>query len=368
MPIKARKTSCKNIFDSWKRPSTDYEEKIIEETPSARPNKKVKSNTKTDVLPLAAKVRPNSLDAFVGQKELVGENGLLRNLILRDKIPSMILWGPSGTGKTTLARIISNMTQSVFKEFSGITHVPYVESGEITLIGATTENPSFKINSALLSRCKVFTLNKLSSDEVHNILQNITLGDQAKDESSGFQAASQIAKEQKLTDMINDEALKFLAVMSDGDARIALNALEIAINTSPKKMLTKEDVKRVKQTIQEEYAYPVPMNIRNAPTNLMKVWCIHMLSKRRIDFMNSSLSKRKIDFMNSSLRNIIKDLGYGHNYKYNPEYEGPVYQEYLPRELKRKVYLDVYKPTKSDEEIGKQRETIGPPQNDGPNF
>ena len=156
--------------------------------------------------PLASRLRPSDFDEFVGQKSLVGEGKILRRLIDQDMVPSMIFWGPPGVGKTTLARIIAHKTKAEFIDFSAVTSgikeikevmgqaefsrqmgkktivfvdeihrfnkaqqdafLPFVEKGSIILIGATTENPSFEINAALLSRCKVFVLQALTSQEI----------------------------------------------------------------------------------------------------------------------------------------------------------------------------------------------------------
>ena len=162
-------------------------------------------------MPLANRVRPNTLAEFVGQEHLLGEGKILRQLILADQVPSMIFWGPPGVGKTTLAKIIASTTKANFIIFSAVTSgikeikevmeqaeknrlnglktilfvdeihrfnkaqqdafLPYVEKGSIILIGATTENPSFEINSALLSRCKVFVLQALTEDNIVSILK-----------------------------------------------------------------------------------------------------------------------------------------------------------------------------------------------------
>ena len=156
--------------------------------------------------PLADRLRPQNLDEFVGQSHLLGKGKILRNLIESDMLSSMIFWGPPGVGKTTLAKIIANRTKSSFIEFSAVTSgikeireimkqaesnrfygektivfvdeihrfnkaqqdafLPFVEKGSITLIGATTENPSFEVNGALLSRCKIFVLKQLEKDEI----------------------------------------------------------------------------------------------------------------------------------------------------------------------------------------------------------
>ena len=207
-----------------------------------------------DSQPLAARLRPQSLEEFAGQRHLLGANGILRRLIDNDNISSMIFWGPPGVGKTTLARIIAKKTNAAFIDFSAVTSgikeirgvmrkaednhcygektilfideihrfnkaqqdafLPFVETGSIILIGATTENPSFEINSALLSRCKVFVLKALSVDELTGLLKRAL-----KDEH-GFG--------QQNVD-ISDKMLEMIAVFANGDARAALSALEMAV-------------------------------------------------------------------------------------------------------------------------------------------
>ena len=204
--------------------------------------------------PLAARLRPQTLDEYVGQTHLLGRGKVLRRLIESDQISSMIFWGPPGVGKTTLARIIANTTKAAFIDFSAVTSgikeiravmqkaegnrqcgektivfvdeihrfnkaqqdafLPFVEKGSIILIGATTENPSFEVNSALLSRCKVFVLQELKTDELMQLLKR------ALTDEKGF-GSQQIN--------IDDELLEMIAVFANGDARTALSTLEMAV-------------------------------------------------------------------------------------------------------------------------------------------
>jgi putative ATPase len=204
--------------------------------------------------PLAERMRPRTLEEFVGQEHLLGAGKPLRLAIESDDPTSMIFWGPPGTGKTTLAKIIAQMTQASFIEFSAVmsgikeiknvmveaekaasfgsrtilfvdeihrfnkaqqdAFLPYVERGAIRLIGATTENPSFEINAALLSRCRVYTLVALTEEQIVGLLRR-ALGDAER----GL-GASGVAAE--------DEALATIASYSSGDARNALNALDVA--------------------------------------------------------------------------------------------------------------------------------------------
>ena len=204
--------------------------------------------------PLASRLRPDSLDEFVGQEHLVGQGKILRQLIERDQISSMIFWGPPGVGKTTLASIIAGKTKSEFINFSAVTSgikeikevmnraeqsrrvgmrtvlfvdeihrfnkaqqdafLPYVERGSIILIGATTENPSFEVNAALLSRCRVFVLKALEEKDLIKLLRH------ALESPAGF--GGQNVK-------ITDNAVRAVAAFANGDARTALNTLEMAV-------------------------------------------------------------------------------------------------------------------------------------------
>lgn len=204
--------------------------------------------------PLAARLRPKTLEEYVGQTHILGKGKVLRRLIESDQISSMIFWGPPGVGKTTLARIIANTTKAAFIDFSAVTSgikeirsvmqkaeenrrygektivfvdeihrfnkaqqdafLPFVEKGSIILIGATTENPSFEVNSALLSRCKVFVLQELKTEELVQLLKR------ALTDKKGFGT-------QKIN--IEEELLEMIAVFANGDARTALSTLEMAV-------------------------------------------------------------------------------------------------------------------------------------------
>lgn len=204
--------------------------------------------------PLASRLRPERLEDFVGQKHLIGEGKVLRRLIESDHISSMIFWGPPGVGKTTLARIIANRTKATFIDFSAVTSgikeiktvmqraennrrfgektivfvdeihrfnkaqqdafLPFVEKGSIILIGATTENPSFEVNGALLSRCKVFVLQGLKTEDL------VALLSRALTDPRGF-GGQNIRME--------DDALTMIASFANGDARMALSTLEMAV-------------------------------------------------------------------------------------------------------------------------------------------
>ncbi|MEG0367313.1 MAG: replication-associated recombination protein A, partial [Coprobacillus sp.] len=210
--------------------------------------------------PLANRLRPTSLNDYVGQKHLLKKGNILFNLIEKDQVSSMIFWGPPGVGKTTLARIIAEKTQAQFINFSAVTSgikeikevmkeaqeakkygrktivfvdeihrfnkaqqdafLPYVEKGSIILIGATTENPSFEVNSALLSRCKVFVLKSLTKDDLIELINH------ALNDEKGYK---------DLDIVIEDEMINMIAGFSNGDARTALNTLEMIILNSEEK-------------------------------------------------------------------------------------------------------------------------------------
>lgn len=208
--------------------------------------------------PLAVRMRPKGFDDYFGQEHLTGADRLLRQSIDGGKIPSMILWGPPGSGKTTLAEIIAQLTQAYFVALSAVTSgvgdlrtivddaierrklyqsrtivfideihrfnksqqdvvLPFVEEGIIVLIGATTENPSFEVNAALLSRCRVYRLNALTDDAVKSVLDHALA-----DELHGLG---------KLKIVFEENAFEFLVSMANGDARVALNTLDFAVGS-----------------------------------------------------------------------------------------------------------------------------------------
>ncbi|WP_318557140.1 replication-associated recombination protein A [Geobacter anodireducens] len=226
--------------------------------------------------PLAERMRPRTLDEYVGQDHLLGVGKLLRRLIVSDTLTSLIFWGPPGSGKTTLARVIANATKSHFIFFSAIlsgikeireivkeaeeekkyrgrntilfvdeihrfnksqqdAFLPYVERGTFTIIGATTENPSFEVVAPLLSRCKVLVLNPLSQEEVGQILRSALADPERGLGTSGLAA--------------DDDALALMAEQSGGDGRVALNTLETAARLAKNGRI---DLEAVREAIQKK--------------------------------------------------------------------------------------------------------------------
>lgn len=229
-----------------------------------------------DFKPLAEKMRPTSLDDFFGQEEIVGKDSPIRKMIETDTISSMIFWGPPGVGKTTLAKIIAQTTNSSFHELSAVTSgvkeikelmdiskynksqgkktivfvdeihrfnkaqqdafLPFVENGNIILIGATTENPSFEVNSALLSRTKVYVLKSLTEEEIAGILRR------ALDKNPEYEKVE-----------VDSDVIDMMAGMSNGDARTALNTLENVIALEkPKKGIRKITKSSLEKALQSK--------------------------------------------------------------------------------------------------------------------
>lgn len=268
-------------------------------------------------LPLAARLRPRTLSEFAGQTHLLGEGKVLRRLIESDKIGSMIFWGPPGVGKTTLARIIAGRTKANFIDFSAVTSgikeikqvmeeaekgrrfgsktilfvdeihrfnkaqqdafLPYVEKGSIILIGATTENPSFEVNGALLSRCKVFVLQALKTEELAGLIKR------ALKDSRGF-------GDQDID--IAPDIINTIAEFANGDARSALSTLEMAVlngdvDEKGKITVTRETVEQCTQkksllydkTGEEHYNLisALHKSMRNSDPDAAVYWLARML-------------------------------------------------------------------------------------------
>ena len=261
--------------------------------------------------PLAERLRPKTLDDIVGLEDLLGEGRFLRNAIASDRIPSMILWGPPGSGKTTLARIIAGTTKARFVPFSATTSsikdirvlmeearklrigraiktivfideihrfnkaqqdafLPYVEAGDIVLIGATTENPSFEVNSALLSRSKVVVIPPLERAQVMTILERAIAEPSVK----------------KFGVELTNDALDFIAATSAGDARQALNSLQLVIETA-QASVNAEEVQKILQRRSLMYdkggdehyniISALHKSIRNGNADAAVYWLVRML-------------------------------------------------------------------------------------------
>ncbi|MBI9076397.1 MAG: replication-associated recombination protein A [Desulfatibacillum sp.] len=405
--------------------------------------------------PLAEKMRPQTLDEFIGQEAVVGQGGIVRRAVEADHIFSMIFWGPPGCGKTTLARIMANATKSHFMQLSAVGSgvkqirevveeaknrrdfhaqksilfvdeihrfnkaqqdgfLPHVESGVITLIGATTENPSFEVISPLLSRCRVVVLRPLSSEDMKTVIQHAV-----EDEDRGLGVYRIILEE---------EARELLAQGADGDARKALNTLELAVflarpEESGSRVVTAEHVAQAWQKKQLNYdkdgeqhydiISALHKSMRGSDPDASLYWLMRMLSagedplyvarrmvrfasedvgnadphalvvsmaavqayqflgspegelalvqaclylatapKSNAAYMAQKLVRKKISQTGGKpvpmhIRNaptgLMKELGYGAEYKYPHDYEGAyVPEEYLPEGLEGTSF---YKPT-----------------------
>jgi len=400
--------------------------------------------------PLAERMRPERLEDFMGQADIVGQGKVLRFAIEKDEIPSMIFWGPPGCGKTSLAKVIAKLTKSIFIEFSAATggvkevrqiiseaderlrtrgtktiffideihrfnksqqdtFLPYVENGTVILIGATTENPSFEVNSALLSRCRVFVLKALDVDDVEALIMKAL-----SDKERGF-------GNRKIK--IGAESIRFLSEMAGGDARSALNALELAVKSAKElkngtikisDALIKESFQRSSflydRAGEEHYNIisALHKSMRGSDADASLYWLGRMLesgedplyiARRVIRFASEDIGlanpaaltqavaayqachfigmpecgvnlaqavaymakcpksnalyaaygevqkdirEKPNDPVPVHLRNaptnLMKNIGYGKGYKYNPDFKGKVDQDYLPERLKGKKY------------------------------
>ncbi len=397
----------------------------------------------TDKRPLADRMRPRTFEEFFGQEKILGEGKLLKGAILQDKLPSMIFWGPPGSGKTTLGGIIAEKTGSEFVALSAVGSgvkdlrremeraeslgrlgtrtvlfideihrfnkaqqdflLPFVERGVVTLIGATTENPSFEVNNALLSRARVFVLEKLGPEDLEKIILRAL-----RDKENG------LGKEKI---KLGKKDLRFLAFMSDGDARIALGVLEFAASLSPQ-----IDRKAIEEALQKTILYDkggeehynlisaLHKSMRGSDADAALYYLARMLeggedplyiARRLIRFAsedigiaNSQALTQAVDayqachfiglpecginlaqavvYMAKSkksnklyaalgaaqkdirdfgalpvpfhIRNaptkLMKELDYGKDYKYSPNFDYQEDQQYMPDKLKDRKYLD----------------------------
>ncbi|KAN0070614.1 DNA polymerase III, clamp loader complex, gamma/delta/delta subunit [Elaphomyces granulatus] len=433
--------------DSTMETKRKRQEQLIADADGDSSVKRPKVNPFLKVAPLAERMRPKTLDEVCGQ-ELVGPHGVLRGLIEQGRVPSMILWGGAGTGKTTIARVIASTVRSRFVEINstscgvaeckkifsearseltltGMKTIVFcdeihrftktqqdvflgpVESGQITLIGATTENPSFKIQSALLSRCRTFTMSKLSKEDIVSILRR-TL----KVEGPHYTPS----------ELVDGDLIRYLATFADGDARTALNLLELAMDLSTRAGMTSDGLK---QSLTRTLVYDragdqhydtisaFHKSIRGSDPDAALYYLARMiqsgedplyiarrlivvasedigladnsmlplavsahsavekvgLPEARINLAHATValalakkSTRAYRGLNNAfaaldepgvaglpipihLRNaptrLMKELGYGQEYKYNPDYvDGQVIQEYLPAALRGRRFLE----------------------------
>lgn len=402
--------------------------------------------------PLAERMRPQTLEEFAGQSALVADGKYLRLMIERDNLPSLIFWGPPGVGKTTLAQIIARMTKARFLPLSAVTggvkdvrdilkdaeerrkfygertilfvdeihrfnksqqdaFLPAVEKGIITLIGATTENPSFEVNSALLSRCRVVVLERLSDEQLEQVIHRALIH---KEKGLGNEPI-----------VMDDETVKALAILANGDARNALNTLEISAKISPlvdNKITITKDVlaqalqkthllydrageehyniisalhksmrgndpnaalywlgrmleagedplyvaRRLVRFASEDVGLADPQALVQAVTayqashmlglpecNVILAQCVAYLAKapksnalyEAYGAVQADIRELPNEPVPLHLRNaptgLMKNLGYGKNYKYTPAFKNKAEaeQEYLPKRLKDKKYL-----------------------------
>lgn len=399
--------------------------------------------TKKSQAPLADRMRPQTFAEFYGQTEVTKDKGLLRQALAANSMPSLILWGPPGSGKTTLALLIATHVKAEFIRFSAVTEgvadlrkaidrarsnalldqrtilfideihrwnkaqqdalLPHIESGVIILIGATTENPSFELRSALLSRCRVIVLKSLSTEAIETIIKKALT-----DKERGLGT---------LQPEVDEVTIKFLAGISQGDARAALNILEAGVLISPK--LTINTIKEAAQKshllydkVGEEHYNIISAlhkSLRGSDENAALYWLARMLeagedplyvARRLIRFAAEDIGIANSQALEQALagyqacqvigmpecnvilaqvvvylakckksnvlytaykaaaadaqatsnqgvplhlrnapNSLMKDLGYGKDYKYSPKFDYQEKQDYWPEEIKGKKYL-----------------------------
>ncbi len=411
------------------------------------------SRTQSIREPLAYRMRPRNFDEYVGQEKLTGKGAVLRTMVERGDVPPMMLWGPPGVGKTSLASLIAEVAQLPFVTLSAVESgkkaltetvqqaeelfhqegkktilfvdeihrwnkaqqdalLPYVERGTVILIGATTENPSFEIISPLLSRTRVYILERLEKEDIMTIVDRAL-----RDKERGLG---------KMNIKLSGEVLEYIAEISGGDARVALNALELAsiAKTGTKNknngiFITEDDVKEALQRTHvifdkkgEEFYNLISAlhkSMRGSDPNASLYWLARMLeggadplyiARRVLRFASEDIGMANSEALIQAnaaydachkigmpectvhlaqavvycakskksntlyraygaaaedarktshlgvpihLRNaptkLMKDIGYGKDYKYNPDYEEPIEQEYFPPELKKRDYF-----------------------------
>lgn len=398
--------------------------------------------------PLAERMRPQNLEEFIGQENLIGKEKFLRMAIESDKLPSMIFWGPPGVGKTTLAQIIAKKTKAVFRKLSATSAglkdlraivdeaeandrmriatilfideihrwnkkqqdalLPHIEKGIITLIGATTENPSFEVVGALLSRTRVFVFEKLDNDDIEKVIERAL-----RDKQNGL-------GREKIN--IDKKAKEVLARLANGDVRTSLNILEYATNAIKNVKKRKITIKEIKEAAQKNALYydkngeehynlisALHKSMRGSDSDASLYYLARMLAggeeplyiaRRLIRFASEDIgianslaldqaiatyhachyigmpecgvnlaqavvymakSKKSnalylaysramedvekfgnlsvpLHIRNASTK-LMKDIGYGKDYKYSPQYEYREKQNYFPNELKNRKYL-----------------------------
>ncbi|KAG8746621.1 hypothetical protein FRC10_004223 [Ceratobasidium sp. 414] len=479
-PLQSSKTSKKRkdgplapIFQSRRSsPSPPPMKKELEPFDAPTPKRaKTSKDRLADVAPLAERMRPKSLDDLVGQEHLVGKGSLLRGLMESGSTGSMIFWGPPGSGKTTLARLLASHTSATFTELSATSSgtsqvraifesaksqlklagrrtilfvdeiqrfnraqqdlfLPYVENGWIELVGATTENPSFKLNGALLSRCRVFVLEKLTDEQIGTILHQ-ALGrleppvlsstrspSSPPSSSRSSSPALTLIQPSTLYAHATPRILTSIASLAAGDARTALSLLELVLSAPPS---IREDklLESLKRSVSSRYdrsgedrydmISALHKSLRGSDGSASMYWLARMLTAgedplyiaRRLIVVasedvgladNSALplaiatytacqtigmpecrinlahcvaflaetpkSTRSYEAYNKAeeaakqdatvpvpmvVRNaptkLMKELGYGEGYAYNPAYAHPVHNEYLPIERQGQSFL-----------------------------